>query len=130
MLYFSNTVKNWECHYQCYWVLGWSIPTLLSKFLGKLEEFAKKHILLRICLEETSIVLVLIDVFSWFNLVSFIIRVMQIDIMEIEGMVQQPNCRAILPYNQSLPLVRLFSDNYIPLISNCFLQNLFHRIQL
>lgn len=66
-------------------------PNLLSKFLGKLGEFAKKHILKRICLEETSIVLVLIDVFSWFNLVSFIIRVMQIDIMEIEGMVQQLN---------------------------------------
>ena len=42
-------------------------PSLLSKFLGKLEEFAKKHPLKRICLEETSIVLVLIDVFSFLH---------------------------------------------------------------
>lgn len=41
-------------------------PSLLSKFLDKLEEFAKKH-LKRICLEETSIVLVLIDVFSFLH---------------------------------------------------------------
>ena len=71
-----------------------SFIKILRQIRGFCKEFAKKHILLRICLKETSIVLVLIDVFSWFNLVSFISRVMQIEIMEIEGMVQQPHACA------------------------------------